>query len=305
MESTLSKALSICEGNYKHLFDYSKIYSFTTENIDGYINYFDVTNKSLLTVGSSGDQVLNAFFYGCRDITLFDINPFAKYYVYLKMCAIYSLSYEQFQTFFFKHGLETFYNSGMFSREIFTKMQSNLKAIDYDSYYFFEKIFSSFSAKKIRDYLFDDDECRYKVIRGFNAYLKDEIAFLKMKSLIKSFDFRYINGNIFDDNIDGKFDNIFLSNLCTITSIDSLKKLLEKLDINNLKDNGSMLFAYLWDTYFNECRFDDKWKEIYNLQEVKKIFEGFISEYHQIKSAYDILWDEDKKSDLVMIYRKR
>lgn len=305
MESTLSKALSICEGNYKHLFDYSKIYSFTTENIDGYINYFDLIDKSLLTVGSSGDQVLNAFFYGCRDIALFDINPFAKYYVYLKMCAIYTLNFEEFQTFFFKHGLESFYNKDMFSKKIFSKMQNNLKAIDYDSFQFFEKIFSSFSAKQIRDYLFDDDECRNKVIKNFNAYLKDVNAFLKMKMMIKNFDFRYINGNIFTDNVEGEFDNIFLSNLCTITSIESLKKLMEKLDRNNLKDNGSMLFAYLWDTYFNEDTFDELWKEIYNLQYVREGFEGFISEYHQIKSAYDFLWDENKKSDLVMIYRKR
>ena len=37
------------------------IYKFTTENISGYIKEFDFKNKSLLTVGSSGDQVINAY----------------------------------------------------------------------------------------------------------------------------------------------------------------------------------------------------------------------------------------------------
>ena len=40
-------------------------------------DYFD--NRRLLTVGSSGDQLLNAFYNGARDITLFDINEYAKY----------------------------------------------------------------------------------------------------------------------------------------------------------------------------------------------------------------------------------
>ena len=78
-----------------------RINTFTTENINGYINYFDLKNKSLLTVGSSGNQLLNAYFYGTRDITLFDINPYAKYYAYMKVAAILTLNYDEFQCFFF------------------------------------------------------------------------------------------------------------------------------------------------------------------------------------------------------------
>ena len=37
-----------------------KIYPFTTENINGYINNFNLYDSSLLTVGSSGAQVINA-----------------------------------------------------------------------------------------------------------------------------------------------------------------------------------------------------------------------------------------------------
>ncbi len=99
-EVILYKAMSTCEGNFKCLTDYSRLYTFTTENINGYIENFDLKNKSLLTVGSSGDQILNAFFYGARDITLYDINEYAKFYVYLKVAAILSLSYVEFQEFF-------------------------------------------------------------------------------------------------------------------------------------------------------------------------------------------------------------
>lgn len=82
---------------------YYKVYSFATENINGYIDYFDLKNKSLLTVGSSGDQILNAYYKGCRDITLIDVNPFAKYYINLKIAGVISLTYQEFQEFFCKN----------------------------------------------------------------------------------------------------------------------------------------------------------------------------------------------------------
>ena len=57
---------------------------------------------------------------------------------------------------------------------------------------------------------------RYKIIKYggkfiFNTYLKDEESYNKLKSIIKKITFKYINGDIFNDDIQGKFDNIFLS----------------------------------------------------------------------------------------------
>ena len=69
----LCSASSVCEGNFCYNSEFSRIYSFATENVSGYIDHFDFNNKSLLTVGSSGDQILNAFYNGARDITLFDM----------------------------------------------------------------------------------------------------------------------------------------------------------------------------------------------------------------------------------------
>ena len=63
---------------------FQRLYPFTTENIAGYIDKFNLKGKSLLTVGSSADQVINAIYKGSKDITLYDVNIFAKYYYYLK-----------------------------------------------------------------------------------------------------------------------------------------------------------------------------------------------------------------------------
>jgi len=171
-------------------------------------------------------------------------------------------------------------------------------------FFFFNELFNSYNPDRIRGYLFDDDESRNEVIKNFNAYLKNEDSYNKLKRIIKELNFNYINGNIFLDDIPGKFDNIFLSNLCTITSLEKLKVLLNKLDSYNLKENGSMLIGYLWNTNFDEIDFSDDWSEIYKLPISKEVLKDFITEYHNINNARDFLWQENKKRDLVLIYRK-
>ena len=44
-----------------------RLYPFTTENIDGYMDVFDVSGKKSLSVGSSGDQGINLAMRGCID----------------------------------------------------------------------------------------------------------------------------------------------------------------------------------------------------------------------------------------------
>ena len=301
----LYKASSICDGMFYYSNEFSRIYTFTTENISGYINYFDFNNKSLLTVGSSGDQVLNAFYNGARDITLFDINEYAKYYVYLKIAAILSLSYKEFILFFFKRNIDIYgENKCMFSKVLFNKIKDNLRIFDYESYLFFDELFSLYEKDIIRERLFDDDEERPLVIKGFNSYLKDEESYNKLKSFIKKITFKYVNGNIFEDNISGKFDNIFLSNLCTVTSLKELKSLLERLDKNNFYNGGSILLGYLWDINFDSKIVNKNWKDIYNMPIAIEYLKEYITEGQGVRNYRDILWDEDKKNDLVLIYRK-
>ena len=101
-ESILTQAILRCDGYYP---TYSRngffqIYPFTTENISGYIENFILENKSLLTIGSSGDQVINAWLHGCKDITVIDICPFTKFYFYLKIAGIIVFDYSTFLNFF-------------------------------------------------------------------------------------------------------------------------------------------------------------------------------------------------------------
>lgn len=308
LETNISKAISLCEGNFEYYNTFCRMYTFATENISGYLKYFDLKNKSLLTVGSSCDQVLNAAYCGARDITLYDINDYAKYYFYLKMASILSLDYKQFKLFFFKHGYgmgEDYYNKQMFCKDTFNKIKSTLRLLDYESYLFFDELFALYDVETIRDCLFNDDECRNQVITNFNVYLNDETTYNKMKSIIKKISFKYIQGDIFKDNISGEFDNILLSNICTtISNLDILKELLKKLDANNLRDDGSILVGYLWNVDYDSMYYEKYWAEIYKLPITKEKLKEYITEHHRVKDSISIVHDFNQEKDLVLIYRK-
>lgn len=282
---------------------YKRIYPFTTENINGYINYFDLKNKSLLTVGSSGDQILNAYKNGCRDISLIDINPFAKYYINLKIAGILSFNYQEFQEFFFKL-IDEKENEKRYNIEMFSKLSNNLKTIDYDSFYFFDKIFHEYDMHKISDYLMLDDLTNSTLIKEFNNYLHNEEDYNNLKKNLKDFQFRFILENIFSFYSNLKFDNIFLSNICTITGLLTLRDLLINLKNNNLNDNGSIQLAYIWNTDYNDKSENFDLKEIYRMPATRTHLGKFITEHHDIKGRFDILHNRDSKSDLVLIYRK-
>ena len=303
-EKDRKDALEKCDGMLYNVGEFSRLYTFTTENISGYIKHFDLPDKKLLTVGSSGDQVLNSYFAGARDITLFDINPFSRYYTFLKIAAIISLSYTQFRIFFFKHGLKFYYNRHMFHKTLFAKIKPTLKALDYESYLLFDEIFNKYEPEQIRSRLFEDDETRNKVIEGFNNYLHSEEEYNKMKKILTDIAFKFIQGDIYQDQIPGTYDNIFLSNLSNVKPFEEYKALLEKIDSQNLNSGGSMQIAYLWDIYFDETYYVQEWYDIYKLPLVKKQIAHFITEAQDIPGARDILWKENKNRDLVLIYRK-
>lgn len=78
--------------------EYGKLYLFTNENINSYINQnkFNPNDKAL-SILSSGDHVLNLATNGIKDIDTFDINYLTEYYALgLKIALITKYSYEDF-----------------------------------------------------------------------------------------------------------------------------------------------------------------------------------------------------------------
>ena len=281
------------------------IYPFTTENINGYIDLFNLKDKSLLTVGSSGDQAINAILKDCKDITILDINPFTKYYFNLKKSALLTLSYEEFCKFFcYVDYPKVFkYNFSAFNNDSYNKLKEVLNEIDVESYLFWDTLFDVCKPNKVRKKLFSNDEDRVSVVKGMNTYLKDENNFNNTKLKIKNINPKFIKGDIFKIKFEKTYDNIWLSNIGNYYSLEEIKNLIEKLD-NNLNINGKMLICYLYQTK-RDTKYIEDWDPIYNLDETFKVLGNYITSFESFVGVRGLIFQEERMKDSSLIYQKR
>ena len=309
-ENILANALFRCEG-YHTIDDgkregFYKLYPFTTENIAGYIEHFDLNNKSLLTIGSSGDQVINASLFNCKKQTVIDICPYTKYYFYLKKAAIMTFSYDEFFNFFCYRDYPKFCreNKYILDKRKYEELKWLLRLLDFESFLFWDEIFSLYNSVDVRNRLFSDDEERASVLKGMNLYMRDEYMYNKVRSSIRDVNPKFIIGNIFDTKIDGVYDNIFLSNLGKYYEVEELKKLIDKID-GNLSDEGKLLICYLYQTNINS-RYHKGYASIYDLEKVYSLFGSYITSMETFCGIRGIIFDNDKlDGDTILVYEKK
>ena len=290
---------------------FSQIYPFTTENIKGYINHFDLgINKSLLTVGSSGDQVINAVLKGCRDITVIDINPYTKFYYYLKMAAIIDLTYDEYFMFFkYKSYPTTFEeNEDTLCKNLYDRLKDNLRLLDYESYLFWEEILLNYNNVLIRNRLFSNDEGQIKENRGCNNYLSTKEDYLKTRTMIKKVHPVFINDDILTVKFNRRFDVIWLSNIANYLNEDEIKDMVHRM-YNRLNINGQMLISYLYKTK-KDTKYQKIWPIIYNLENTKKLLYEFDIEQIMFQSTKGIIFDNksmssDSMIDSIIMCKKR
>lgn len=309
-EGILADALFKCEGCYtlddEYRKGFSRLYPFTTENISGYIDLFDLNNKTLLTIGSSGDQVINSALFNCKDQTVIDICPYTKFYFYLKKAAIMMFSYDEYFDFFCYRDYPQFCrrNKLIFDKRKYEKLKDILRLLDFESFLFWDEVLSLYSPIIVRKNLFSDDEDRSFVLKGMNLYMKDEYFFNKIKKSIRDINPKFIIGDIFDINIDGVYDNIFLSNLGKYHEVEDFKLLIDKLSIN-LSDYGRMLICYLYNTNVN-TKYQKGFASIYDLNKVYSILGDYITSMETFCGVRGILFEDDNYDrDSVLVYEKK
>ena len=242
---------SECKGIWAFCIDdmFKYIYPFTTENISGYLPYFDLKDKSLLTVGSSGDQVINAILMGSKDISVIDLCKLAKEYYNLKKAAIMTLSRAEFLKYFCYHrynGKKS--NHYAFNKKSYLKMRDALGSFDKESLYFWDTSFYFHRPITIRRRLFNYDETTIKNLDKLDEYLKSDMVYSELKNNIDKANVEFNIGNVSDTKFDRGFDNIFLSNISSYSTPEGLKKIFNNM-VRYLNDDGRMLVAYL---YFTE-----------------------------------------------------
>jgi len=285
--------------------DFQLLYPFTTENIAGYINNFNLTGRGLLTVGSSGDQIINACLFDCYDIVCLDICPFTKYYVNLKIASMLELNRRDFLAFLcFKDFPGTFKdNYRAFNKEDYNKIKRPLRVLDYDSYLFWDELFSCYSGLDIRKELFYFDENKSKVIINCNPYLQSDGLYDETRNKIRKIRPCYITDDIFKAELERSFDTIWLSNIVAYHSRHFLKILTQKM-ADNLNEQGKLLISYLYKTDIHSKYVED-YCPIYNLTKTFEILNEYKPNLITFIGVDGIRFHDDSIRDSVLVYTKK
>ena len=231
-------------------FDFSHLYNFATEAIAFYIKYFDLNNKSLLTVGSSCDQVIEAYACGASKVRVVDINYFTKYYFYLKKAALLTLDLKDYLNFLSYNRLGYKTNDGInkavLSATLFEKIKPCLKSLNNDAYLFWTELYELYNGREIFEKLFFTfqeltDEEKKKCL----TYLSSNKEFKNAKEKIIDKDPFFNCSNFMNYNARYYYDNIWLSNILEYMSLFESEHITQKV-VNCTRDNGKALICYLF-----------------------------------------------------------
>ena len=222
--------------------NYNKLYRFATEDMATYMPKLDNMNTYLSICGSS-EQIFNGILLGAKNIDVFDINYFAKHGLMLRVAAIKALT---------KDELIKFYSSKL-DLDLFYKILDYLD--DYEKSFWYNII--NCYGDVLINRLFYKTRLNIDQIIDINLYLQDNNYEL-IKRLIDDVNINFIESDLY--NLipfvkNKKYNCINLSNIYEYLNYDktaSIKKALtykEFIDYlinNNLDNDGSIMFAYMY-----------------------------------------------------------
>ncbi|MBQ4584292.1 MAG: DUF3419 family protein [Bacilli bacterium] len=234
---------------------YSKVYSFTNENLaDLYpLIHFEKYN-SALTVLSSGDHAFNLIYMGIDKVDTFDTNRLTEYYALgLKKTAIQCLNYNEFMKLF----------SGKIERKQIDLLNYVIQNMEPEYRNYFETLIAYFK-KYSFDYVIhlfrSDTDISQKDIK--NIYLRSGVNYHKKQKRLANTTISFKHCDVLNIPKEfGKYDLVELSNILGVSvNRNWLQKkrvydLLRQIYDNNLK-HGELLFDYSWGNDFRtvgEC----------------------------------------------------
>ena len=216
-------------------------YPFSNERLKDYFKQLNLKDKSVLTVGSSGDQALNSIYYGAKSVTVVDANLYTKYFVSYKISAIKNLPFNVFEKYFLN--LESPFNIYVF--------QKIFHDLDKDSQCFWGTIFLNCSEEctdtmSIYEKILDKDDVWIEYIAS--EFYENPNAYAKLQKILREAppNLQFINAEFyaFPAVTQEKFDFIFLSNIFKYVASTTLKQTVNQLYDNNLNPDGKIQLHY-------------------------------------------------------------
>jgi S-adenosylmethionine:diacylglycerol 3-amino-3-carboxypropyl transferase len=280
------------------------VYSFTTENLSGYFPHLPFKDASVLTVGGSGDQIINAYLHGASEVTAFDINTHSAFYTDLKLAALEHLEFERFKKFLFREDKQNAFNFGTYQ-----KIRGSMNDI---SVQFFDQEYHNFSydgqelrESKLFNNRFDNNELKIMS----NPYLQSEENYNKAKNNLKKTRwFRADVKDLADILEEESFDIVLFSNIADYAykmypeTDEHLKEfcsgIIEPI-IPNIYKGGILCAAYIYDVLGNT---EDDIRHVNNSTLRRKVFKETGQDYQEMIFESVI---EGKKDAVVILRRKR
>ena len=221
------------------------IYNFTTEDLCGAFSCINFNKKVVATVGSSGDQALNAIYLGSNKVYVVDVCPFSKEYFYMKTGVLNALNREDFLSLFGQPGCY-FPSVKTFDDSVWPAVRECIT--DDETKEFWGYLFNKYEGKKIWDSLFDvSDAPRIGLARRINPYLVSNDAYDELRKKLPNASVHFTVNDIFngDTGINNSIDILYLSNLINYYGPDKIAGLCET-EIEHMNKDGIIVASYLY-----------------------------------------------------------
>ena len=229
--------------------NYSPTYLVTNENQTAALKEFDVKDKDILCVTSSGDFAFNALSLGARKVVTFDINKFAKYVLALKVATVKTYPDEKLYAGFWLS------NSPYFlSYNKFLEIRGNLSK---DAFDFWTHVYTFLNNANntlnntdfFRNIIYNTNILQEKYNLYYKATYYEQLRKRILTTNIDSYDLDITKINTLKSNY--QFDVVYLSNIiqyyATINGLGSKEKVykfLEEVKKELLRNNGTLVASY-------------------------------------------------------------
>ena len=227
----------------------NSVYMTSNEYLSDYFECYDFIGKKIATVGSSGDQLLNAIFYGCRDLTLIDGCILAQPYIEYKFALIKNLNFDEFIKIYFNH-------DSIFDWSVYARISHDLSDVVkqfFDEIFLLQEPHSRFSDvdyfKTLNEYKIKSSIVNRISGRKYGSlFYQDEESYNKLKRILNTekfnIDYKIAKFQDFPTELNEKYDAIFLSNIYDYVPRLSFIRTINKLRKSNLNEGGIIQYQY-------------------------------------------------------------
>ena len=222
---------------------FARMYAFTTEDIAGYFGKLPFADASVLTVCGSGDHVINAYLFGAKSVTAFDVNVFSAFITELKLAALRTFDYETFKGFLLREAGFHEPNPHALDIPMYLRLRPQLSARCAD---FFDAAYAKYGPGLRESSFFNNKFDTNGLKISSNPYLQSAESYAAAQQRTKEKTPCWIECDVADiaRRVDGRHNVILLSNIADYVDLDRFAEVV--VAPLGARLDGTMCAAYVY-----------------------------------------------------------